>query len=245
MNALWAHSICTFHSEPQNIVLGMASIVCATDRSISRVQCTLNTTPAQFTRIFHSSPRCRRWWSDRFEHKIRKLLCLYISLGCGHSGSNEIITRRATIWMQWKWMRRQWWRCAEVNTWTEFIYCDRLGRIGCHRQPANVDVYFACGTATHRLYSDAYPRPTNAVFTGKKGGKRFCQFFSYFSFLRFVRFLRLSLWTTSLHCHSYAHTHTTIASFLRCVLCTHNSYLHDATKWWIRFACAKKSTCKL
>lgn len=134
-------------------------------------------------------------------------MSLFISsLGCGHSGSNEIITRRAKIWMQWKWMRRQWWRRTEVNTWTEFIYCDRFGRIGCHRQPANVDVYFACGTATHRLYSDACPRPTNAVFTEKRRQTFLPVLFIFF--ISSFRSVPTSFVSDDLFTLSFVHTHT-------------------------------------
>lgn len=56
-----------------------------------------------------------------------------------------------------------------------------------HRLPANVDVYFACGTATHRLLN-AYRCRQREV--KKKAANVSACFFS--PFLRFPRFLRLS-----------------------------------------------------
>lgn len=153
------------------------------------------------------SARAHRW-SDRFALKIRiPFMTLFFSLPWNDRSGSEDERKN---WNAMKMMRRQLCGCAEHVNQIYLLWSRKPYR---HRLLNDVDVYFACGTATHRL-SDAL---RCARDTKWKGRQTACFFLSYFSFLRFVRFLLLSLWTTSSHWHSHTcsllHSYTVVLMY--------------------------------
>lgn len=135
-------------------------------------------------------------------------------------------------------MRRQLWRCAEVNTWAKVIYCDRIDRIVIDWRPMLMSILHAAPQHTPSVQCASVSETWR-----KKGGKRFGLFFlsipSFLSVLASFAFGRPLRIVVRTHGHRFV-----VMRLCRCLRRTHNSYLH-ATKCLACVINAKISTCKL